>query len=64
MNPLLPVERAAELLGISPWTVRAYVRVAKLKPVRIGRRVLFETSELSRFVEDAKASQQGRERAE
>ncbi len=54
MEPLLTVEKAAELLGISPWTVRAYLRDAKLMAVHIGRRVLIEPSELRRFVEDAK----------
>jgi excisionase family DNA binding protein len=50
MQPLKSVEEAAELLGISPWTVRSYIRDGKLKPVRIGRRVLVEEAELERFV--------------
>jgi len=55
MEPLLTIEKAAELLGISPWTVRAYVRDRKLMAVHIGRRVLIEQSELRRFVEQARA---------
>jgi excisionase family DNA binding protein len=54
MEPLLTIERAAELLGISPWTVRAYIRDRKLMSVHIGRRVLIEQSELRKFVEQAR----------
>ena len=48
---LLNVNEAANTLRLSPWTVRLYVRLGKLKPVRIGRRVLFEPAELQRLVE-------------
>lgn len=44
------VEQAAVLLAISPWTVRSYIRDGKLKPVRLGRRVLLAEDELERFV--------------
>jgi excisionase family DNA binding protein len=57
MEPLLTVCKVAELLGISPWTVRAYLRDTKLMAVHIGRRVLIEPSELRRFVEEAKKVQ-------
>jgi excisionase family DNA binding protein len=50
MSPLLNIDTAARLLGISPWTVRDYVATRKLRPVRIGRRVLLEEQELERFV--------------
>lgn len=56
MIQLLSVEKAAELLGISRWTVRAYIRDKKIAPVHIGRRVLIEPSELERFVSAAKAA--------
>jgi excisionase family DNA binding protein len=52
MKPLHGVEEAAAILGISPWTVRGYVRDGKLRPVRLGRRVLFTESELERLVAD------------
>jgi excisionase family DNA binding protein len=55
MKALKSVEETAELLGLSVWTVRAYIRDAKLRPVRIGRRVLLEESELERFVAFSKA---------
>jgi excisionase family DNA binding protein len=50
MQPLRSVVKAAELLGISPWTIRGYIRDGKLKPVRLGRRVLLAEDELERFV--------------
>jgi len=50
LSKLLSVPAAAEFLGISPYTVRAYVSQGKLKPTRIGRRVLFTHEELERFV--------------
>jgi excisionase family DNA binding protein len=54
MKPLWSVEKAAELLGLSPWTLRAYIRDGRLRPVRLGRRVLLEESELERFVTEGK----------
>jgi excisionase family DNA binding protein len=50
MRALKSIDEAAGLLGISPWTVRAYVREGKLKPVRLGRRVLLPEEELERLV--------------
>ena len=35
MRALKSVEEAAELLGISKWTVRGYIREGKLKSVRL-----------------------------
>lgn len=54
-SPLLDVKAVSVLLSISPFTVRAYVRQCKLNPIRIGKRVLFEMSEIDRFVEKAKS---------
>jgi excisionase family DNA binding protein len=50
MRALKSVVEAAELLRISPWTVRSYIRDGKLKPVRLGRRVLLAEDELERLV--------------
>ena len=49
MNQLLTVSSAAELLAISPWTLRAYIRQGKLNPIRIGRLVRLDEGELVRF---------------
>jgi len=54
MRALKSVEEAAGLLGISPWTVRSYIHDGKLRPVRLGRRVLLEEAELERFVARSK----------
>lgn len=50
MTKLSSVEAAAELLSISKWTVRAYIHTGKLKPVRLGRRVLLAEAELERLI--------------
>jgi excisionase family DNA binding protein len=54
MRALKSVVEAAGLLGISPWTVRAYIHDGKLRPVRLGRRVLLEETELERFIADGR----------
>ena len=60
MQPLRSVEQAAGLLGISPWTVRSYIKTGKLKPVRLGRRVLLAEDELERLVAEGQ-EQAGRD---
>jgi excisionase family DNA binding protein len=50
MNKLLSIEAAADVLSISKWTVRSYIRTGKLKPVRIGRRILLTEAELERLI--------------
>ncbi len=54
MQQLYSIKASAVILAISPWTVRAFIRKGSLKPVRIGRRVLLEESELERFVAEGK----------
>jgi excisionase family DNA binding protein len=55
MEPLKSIEEAAEIWGVSPWTVRAYVRQGKIRPVRIGRRVLIEATEVLRLIEEGRS---------
>lgn len=50
MTKLLSIKTAAELLSISPWTVRSHIRAGKLRPVRLGRRVLLSETELERVI--------------
>lgn len=57
MNQLHDVRSAAAILAISPWTVRAHIRKGTLNPIRIGRLVRLDESELQRFVASAKAPQ-------
>ena len=52
---LYDVFTAAQRLAVSPWTIRAYIRNGKLRPVRIGRLVRLEGQELERFVASGKA---------
>jgi excisionase family DNA binding protein len=53
---LWDVEQAATALALSPWTIRSYIRQGKLRPVRVGRRVLFEPAECERFLNACKAA--------
>ena len=50
MRALKTVQESAGLLRISKWTVRSYIRDGRLKPVRLGRRVLLTEDELERFI--------------
>jgi excisionase family DNA binding protein len=56
MTQLYDVKDAAQFLAVSTWTVRAYIRNGKLRPVRIGRLVRLEGQELDRFVADGKTT--------
>jgi len=58
MTQLLNVESVANQLAISIWTVRNLLRSGRLRPLRVGRRVLVEDSELQRFVDEARNTQQ------
>ena len=60
MEGLLTIEKAAELLGISPWTVRKYININKLRPIRIGRRVLIEPVEIRRVIEQGRSYRQAK----
>jgi excisionase family DNA binding protein len=59
MEPLVSIEKAAELLGISPWTVRRWAHDNKLRSVRLGARRLIEESELRRIVEAGRSDPTG-----
>ena len=54
MESLKSIEEAADIWGVSPWTVRAYVRQGKIRPVRIGRRVLIEAQEIQRLIDEGR----------
>jgi excisionase family DNA binding protein len=42
LPPLIAMEEASELLGITPQTVRRFIREGKLPGVKIGRRVYLQ----------------------
>ena len=50
MPKLLSIKAAAELLSISPWTVRSHIRAGKLRAVRLWGRVLVAETELERVI--------------
>jgi excisionase family DNA binding protein len=58
MKPLHDVKSAAHILGISPWTIRGYIRAGKLNPIRLGRLVRLDEEELSRFVASSKSAEE------
>lgn len=47
---LLTLPEAAQGLRVSERTIRRQVAAGRLRCVRIGRRLLFDTSDVSRFV--------------
>jgi excisionase family DNA binding protein len=51
---LLTLPQAAELLGVSIYTVRRLIWDAKLPAVRLTRRVLVDARDLERLIETAK----------
>jgi excisionase family DNA binding protein len=50
MEELLSINRAAELLSISPWTIRAWITQGKIGSVKLGSRRLVSQSELNRLI--------------
>jgi excisionase family DNA binding protein len=46
----LSITNAAHILSLSPWTLRRWIRLGRLKAVRLGRRVLVEPEELERLI--------------
>jgi excisionase family DNA binding protein len=52
---LYDVRNAAQVLSVSPWTVRAYIRNGKLPAIRMGRLVRLTDEDLSQFILSAKS---------
>jgi len=50
---LLTLLEVAELLRLSPHTVRSMIRKGRLEPLRICRRLLFDPKEILRILERA-----------
>jgi hypothetical protein len=47
---LLSLSEVAEILGLSPHTIRSFVRQGRLRPLPICRRLLFDPEEVSLFI--------------
>ena len=56
ITQLYDVNRAAQMLAVSTWTVRAYIHQGRLRAVRIGRLVRLEVQELERFIASLKSA--------
>ena len=54
LEPLLKIEDAARLVGRTHWTLRHDVKAGRLRCVRIGRRIMFEVSEIRRLIEESR----------
>jgi hypothetical protein len=50
---LLDLRSVAAVLCCSPHTVRKFIRQSKLRPVRLCRKLLFESAEIARFIAEA-----------
>lgn len=50
---LLTLLEVADLLRVSPHTVRAWIRKNRICPARICRRLLFHQTEIARFISEA-----------
>jgi excisionase family DNA binding protein len=61
VKQLYDVRDAAEILRVSPWTVRAYIRKGRLRPIRLGRLVRLEESQLQQLVVESTEGDQSKE---
>ncbi|MBI3245887.1 MAG: helix-turn-helix domain-containing protein [Deltaproteobacteria bacterium] len=50
----LSVEQTAERLGVSPHTIRAWVREQRIAFYRIGRRILFDEADIQALEEKSR----------
>lgn len=50
MRECIRAQEAAELLGLSPWTIYKLAREGRLPHVRIGARVLFRRSTIMEWL--------------
>jgi excisionase family DNA binding protein len=53
MEKLLTLEEAAEVLKVSPQTVRTWVAVGKIRAVKLGKLVRVRPADLEAFIHDA-----------
>ena len=50
IQPLLDVAEAAAMLGVSPYTIRSWIRKGGLGATKLGRLVRIEPSEVQRLI--------------
>lgn len=51
---LLTVNESAEVYGVSPYTIRLWIRKGLLHAIKLGRLVRIQQSELERFINDGR----------
>ena len=54
LEPLLKIEDVSRITGRSLSTLRNDVLAGRIKCIRLGRRMMFEQSEIRRLIEDAR----------
>jgi excisionase family DNA binding protein len=47
----LPIDAVAERLGVSPWTVRTWLRQGRVPFFKIGRRVLIKAEDVEALLD-------------
>ena len=61
MEPrLLTVEQAGLYLGLGPWFARRLAWERKIAHLRVGRRILFDLTDLDAFIEEKKVKPERR----
>jgi excisionase family DNA binding protein len=50
LDKLLSIDKAAEILSVSPWTIRSWITHGKLGSAKLGSRRLVPQSELERLI--------------
>ena len=57
----LSVYEAAPLLGVSPYTLRAWIRQRRLPFFRCGRRIVFAQKDLDQFLAQCRVNARAKE---
>jgi excisionase family DNA binding protein len=63
LEKMYSVPEAAEVLGISTWTIYSYLSSGKLARSKIGSRTVVRESELEKLIEDGGKSRKPGKRA-
>lgn len=53
INRLFSIETTAELLAVSPWTIRKWVTERKIASCKIGSRRVIPASEINRVINES-----------
>jgi excisionase family DNA binding protein len=58
LDRLLTLEEVANLLRLSPHTIRAFTKRGKLRPVRICRRLLFHRADVEQLCANGRGAEE------